>query len=116
MAQVVRLVDDIDPAIEDGVETVQISYGGTDYEIDLGKEHRDTLDEVMKNWLAHARRVGATSGRLARGHGAATGTRPARRDRAQTGHIRQWARDQGMEISERGRIPADVMAKYQQAH
>lgn len=113
MAEVTKLVDDMDGS-EDAVKRVLLSYDGTDYEIDLSKKNKDTLNEVLKDWLGHARRMGATSGRLARG-GARSGT--TRRDRTQTSHRRQWARENGWpDISERGRIPHAAEVAYEEAH
>jgi hypothetical protein len=58
--------------------------------------------------VAHARKAGtsSTSRRRPRTTGA----------RQQTASIRTWAKDHGMQVNERGRIPANVVKEYDAAH
>jgi len=100
----VLYVDDIDGSEAEG--TVRFRFDGTDYEIDLNKEHTDQFAHAIGPFIAAARRI-SSSRRPARGTGAA---------RHNLSDVRAWARDQGVKISDRGRIPAEVLAKYQQAH
>jgi Lsr2 len=100
----VLYVDDIDGSDAEG--TVRFAFDGTDYEIDLNKEHAEQLAEAIGPFIAAARRV-SSSRRPARG---------ARAGRHDLSDVRAWARDQGIKISERGRIPAEVLAKYNAAH
>jgi|SRR3954449_4898022 len=110
---VVRLVDDLDDTeIQDGEgQTVKFGLDGTSYEIDLTNNHADELREVVSRYVQAARRVGtarpAASPSRSRG--------PVRRDREQTQAIRDWAKQQGMEVSERGRIPKNVLDAYNAA-
>ena len=100
----VVLEDDLDggPA----VETVRFAVGGADYEIDLNKKNAAAFRKKLAPFLEHARRAGRgarrRAGRSAAGreHGAA---------------IRAWANEQGIPVSDRGRIPADVVARYDAA-
>jgi len=103
MAQKVHvvLIDDIDGANAD--ETVRFSLDGAAYEIDLSAANAARLRTVMAEFVGHARRA---QGR---------GTR-RRSSRSKSAEIRAWARDQGIEVSERGRIPADLTAKFEAAH
>jgi nucleoid-associated protein Lsr2 len=100
----VLYVDDIDGSEAEG--TVRFGLGGTDYEIDLNKEHADQFAEALSPFIAAARKV-PSSRRAARG------TRSARHDQSD---VRAWARAQGIKVSDRGRIPADILTKYHAAH
>ena len=99
----VRYVDDIDGSEADG--TVRFGLGGADYEIDLSKQHADQLAAAIGPYVQAARKV--SSRRPVRG------ARPARHDQSA---VRAWAREQGLPVSDRGRIPADVLAQYESAH
>jgi hypothetical protein len=101
----VTITDDIDGS--DGAETVSFGFGGQTYEIDLGKKNLDTFKKGLQPFIDSGRRVGRQSVvRSARG-------RTARKD---SSAIRAWAAEQGLAVSERGRIPASVVAKYEAAH
>ena len=97
------LVDDLDGG--EAVETVSFALDGTSYEIDLSKEHAKALRDALATYVASARRAG---GRRGRGRGGRGGGRAS-----DTAAIREWARSQGMKISDRGRIPADIIEKYE---
>jgi len=98
-------IDDIDGSEAAG--TVRFGLDGADYEIDLSAEHTDDLYATLQAYISHARKVGGTSRRPARGHRAA---RPI-----DTTAVRSWAREQGIDIKDRGRVPADIIAKYEAA-
>ena len=112
MAQKVtrELVDDLDGS--PAAATVRFGYDGRDYEIELSEAHATELDEFLAPYLEHARRV-SDGGRAGRGRRPPRQTRQPRED---TQAIRRWAREQGYQVSERGRIPTDVVAAYQAAH
>lgn len=114
MAQkvVVNLLDDIDGS--EAVETVAFSYKGTDYTIDLNVKHAAKLDKNLAEFVEHAQKVGATSMRQ---RPAGTRKRAAKgpSSREANQRIREWAKAQRIEIAERGRIPADVVAKAEAA-
>lgn len=97
-------VDDIDGSDAEG--TVRFGIDGAEYEIDLNKKHADNLAEAIRPYIDVARKV-SSSRRAARG------SRPARHDQSD---VRAWARAQGLKVSDRGRIPADVLARYESAH
>jgi Lsr2 len=100
----VLYVDDIDGSDAEG--TVRFGLGGTDYEIDLSKKHADEFAAAIGPFIDAARKVPST-------RRAARGPRAPRHDQSD---VRAWARDQGIKISTRGRIPADVLARYHAAH
>ncbi|MFW6203781.1 MAG: histone-like nucleoid-structuring protein Lsr2 [Actinomycetota bacterium] len=98
------LVDDLDGGRAE--ETVSFALDGVSYEIDLSKSNAETLRDTLSKYVAAARRTG---GRRARGRGRG-------RSSAETAAIREWARSQGFKISDRGRIPADILEKYEAAN
>jgi Lsr2 len=110
MAQIreVRLIDDLDGEAAD--ETIEFGIDGKNYEIDLSNANASKLRDALASYVAAARRSG---GRRSRSGGAGAG--PARRpsiDREQNQAIREWARKRGMKVSDRGRIPAEVLEAY----
>jgi hypothetical protein len=100
----VVLEDDLDGGPAD--ETVRFGLDGVEYEIDLSKQHARTFRRELASFLVHARR--AELGRR---------RRPARGSsgRRRSGDIRAWAKDAGIQVSDRGRIPASVVTQYQAA-
>jgi hypothetical protein len=102
MAQKVQvtLVDDLDGGTAQ--ETISFSIDGNNYEIDLSAENAKKLREAIARFADAGRRVTATR----RGARAKSGgPNPAA--------IRDWARSQGVPVSERGRISAELLAQYQ---
>ena len=100
----VLYIDDIDGSPADG--TVVFGLDGTTYEIDLSKKHADQLAKVIGPYIEAARKVPAS-------RRSATRSRPARHNQSD---VRAWARDQGLKVSDRGRIPSDLLARYEAAH
>lgn len=101
----VALEDDLEggPA----VETVRFSVGGTEYEIDLNKKNAAAFRRKLAPFVEHARRAG-------RGPRRRSGRSAAGRERGAA--IRAWAQEQGIAVSARGRIPADVVEQYDGRH
>lgn len=88
-------------------ETVAFAVDGSGYEIDVCKKHASALRDAFAPYVGAGRR--ASGGTRGRGGRRRTGARRA-------GDIREWARSQGLAVSERGRISADIQAKYDAAH
>jgi hypothetical protein len=114
MAQkvVVELVDDLDGTASDDISTVTFELDGVEYEIDLTEDNANRLRDGLANFIAAARRTG---GRVRRGTRASRPSGRPAADREQTKAIREWARDNGYDLAERGRIPGSVIAAYEQA-
>jgi len=110
MAQKVQviLVDDLDGG--EAEESVSFSLDGVSYEIDLSAANAEALRDAIAPWVGHARKI---SGRSGRGRGSGRG-RPAAK--ADLGDVRSWARENGYQVSDRGRVSAEVMAAYEGAH
>jgi hypothetical protein len=106
----VTLIDDLDGG--EAEEQVEFSVDGKSYEIDLSAKNSEKLREALAPYIAAARRTG---GRRSAAAAAAPAARPVS-DRQQNQAIREWATEQGMKISERGRIPSNVLEAYHAAH
>ncbi|MFC7626063.1 Lsr2 family protein [Microlunatus sp. GCM10028923] len=107
---VTRFEDDLDgKPIKDGQGgTFSFSLDGVEYEIDLSAKNKEALDKALAPYLSAARRTG---GRRRAGGGAGS----ARTAPSQTRAIREWAVDNGYEVSSRGRIPEEIVAAYNSA-
>ncbi len=117
----VQLVDDIDGS--EAEESVTFALDGTTYEIDLSGEHAAALRDALAPYVGAARKAdgGGSNGRRSggagrRGSGGSGGGSASSSDRERTAAIRQWAREQGMEVNERGRIPNKIVQAYDAAH
>jgi Lsr2 len=107
MAKTVSVVitDDVDGSPD--AETVAFSLDGHNYEIDLGKKNLAKLRKSLQPFMDAGRKTAhRRTAKAPRGTGART-------DRAA---VRAWAAGQGLKVSERGRISAEVMSKYHAAH
>jgi Lsr2 len=100
----VALEDDLDGGPAD--ETVRFGLGGTDYEIDLSTKNATVFRRQLAPFIEHARRTG-------RGLRRRPGRTASGRERS--ADIRAWAKDQGITVSDRGRIPASVAEQYEAA-
>jgi hypothetical protein len=93
----ITLVDDLDGAEAAG--TVAFGLDGTNYEIDLSEVHAKELRTALEGFIAVARKV--------------SGRKRAKKSTHSAREIRQWAQEQGMEVSTRGAISAEVVAAYE---
>ncbi|MDT0276285.1 histone-like nucleoid-structuring protein Lsr2 [Blastococcus goldschmidtiae] len=109
MAQTTRvlIVDDLDgnELPEGQGQTVTFALDGTGYEIDLSKKNADKLRADFKRYVDAARKVSR--------RGSVPGPRKSRED---SSAIREWAKKNGHEVSERGRIPTAVIQAYEAAN
>ena len=124
MARKVQVIlsDDLDDSIS-ADETVTFSLDGTTYEIDLSDKNAAEMRDVFAKYVDAARKVSSRgtrasgAGRSRATGGASTGNGGGgRMDREQAGAIRDWARKNGHEVSDRGRIPGSVVEAYEAAH
>lgn len=102
----VLLVDDVDGS--EAVETVSFALDGVTYEIDLNDAHAAELRSAAQSWAEHARRTG---GRKSAGRSSSPSTGAQERS-----DIRAWARDQGFDVGEKGRIASSIREAYAAAH
>lgn len=106
---VVELIDDISG--KPAQETVTFALDGMVYEIDLSAENADRLRSGLAPFLDKARKAGTPRGQRAAVRTDAVTSRTAR-SREESADIRAWAKQQGIVVNERGRIPAKVIEAY----
>ncbi len=108
-----QLVDDLDGSILDvgEGETVLFSLDGTAYEIDLTDGNAAALRDAFAPYVTAARSISSSRG--ASSEASRRRRRPGQQDYSA---IRSWAKDNGYQVSERGRVPASVIDAYEAAH
>jgi len=116
----VILIDDVEGGEAD--ETVTFALDGVSYEIDLTSERAAQLRDALAPWVGHARKSGGRSGGAGRrttrasgtsGSSSASGSASSGVD---TAAVREWARENGHTVSERGRISGAVLDAYKAAN
>ena len=103
------LIDDLDGTeIKDGeAQSITFSWSGVDYSIDLGKANADKFEKAIGPYLEKAQRVGGRKNRPS--------SSPSPGSQVDTKAVRAWAASNGIQLSNRGRVPADVIEKYKLA-
>jgi hypothetical protein len=106
MAQRTQIVftDDLDGS--EASETIRFGLAGTQHEIDLNAEHADQFRNAIQPYISSGRKIGGSVRRSSRGAGR-SGPSPQ--------EIRAWAKGQGLKVNERGRVPAELIVKFQAA-
>jgi hypothetical protein len=100
-------VDDIDGSEAEG--TVRFALDGSEFEIDLNAKHSAALRKVLGRYTAAARKSAGTRRPARRARGGGSGE-------VKTTEVREWAKSQGIDVKERGRIPAELVVKFQAAN
>jgi len=100
-------IDDLDGSEAEG--TVRFGLDGADYEIDLSAGHAQALREALARYVQAARRAGGGSRWPVRGG------RKAPADGLNTTEVREWAKAQGIEVKDRGRVPSELVVKFKAA-
>ena len=109
MAQKIEtlFIDDIDGSAAEG--TVRFGLDGTEYEIDLNAKHAQELRDALARYMNAGRRAGRGARRPARGGGRGSASGP------NSTEVREWAKAQGIEVKDRGRMPAELVVKFKEA-
>ena len=100
-------IDDLDGSEAEG--TVRFGLDGAAYEIDLNAGHARALRDALSRYVQAARRAGGGARRPARSG------RRARADGVDSTEVREWAKAQGIEVKDRGRVPAELVVKFKAA-
>ncbi|SFT21255.1 Lsr2 family protein [Streptomyces sp. ok210] len=110
MAQKIVTVytDDLTGAESEEVQTRTFSLDGVNYEIDLVSDNYDKLFEALAPFIANGRKLGRSVGRRR--------SRKESTDGPSAAEIRAWARENGHQVNDRGRVPASTREAYQKAH
>lgn len=108
-----QLIDDISgrEIVDGDGERIEFSVRGAAYQIDLLSENVAKFEKALAPYLDAAQRVRASGSRQAKSAGSAS-----RASKEQLAAIREWARKQGHEVSERGRIKAEIVEAFEAAH
>lgn len=112
---VTRLLDDM----EDGVEadlTIEFGLEGKRYEMELSNANALKLRSLLSPWIANARPAGRRTRNITRSTKTASEGPLADYSKDQRAAVRTWAMAQGMQVSPRGRISADIVKAYELAH
>jgi hypothetical protein len=106
MAQKVHITleDDLDGG--DASETVSFALDGRNYEIDLNDKNAKALRDALTKYVAGARRAGGRAAAAKRRTQVGTSAR----------EIRDWARSNGRQVPDRGRIPSEIREAFEAAH
>ena len=104
------LTDDLDGKEAEDIQTVAFSLAGTSYELDLGDKNRAKLETALHPFVQAPRKVSDRRSSRTRAGSAKTNNR----DELQA--IRDWARSNGHQVSDRGRISSEVREAYDSAH
>ncbi|MYW96799.1 Lsr2 family protein [Amycolatopsis rubida] len=106
----VEMVDDIDGSIAE--QTVPFSLDGVSYEIDLSEDNAAALRDELARYVAASRRVGGRKVRMAAGQSPRPASTAADRERNKA--MREWAENNGFTVSDRGRLPAEIVKAYEE--
>ncbi|NLU68956.1 Lsr2 family protein [Streptomyces sp. HNM0574] len=111
MAQKVQIIytDDLTGEESEDIQTHEFSLNGVYYQMDLTPGNYDQLNEALNPFIAKAQRV-------KKSRKAVAGASRKQSSSTETAKIREWAKAQGYEVNERGRIPANIQEAYAKAH
>jgi hypothetical protein len=101
----IQFTDDLDGGPAD--TTITFAVDGTAYEIDLSAAHAEELRQAIAPFVASARKLGSSTRRAAKA-ARATGPSPSA--------VREWAKAEGIKVSDRGRVPAELIVKFSEAN
>jgi hypothetical protein len=100
-------IDDLDGSEADG--TIRFELDGTEYEIDLSTDHARALRDALAPYVSAARRSGGGARRPARNGRTAPGSG------LNSTEVREWAKAQGIDVKDRGRVPAELVVRFKAA-
>lgn len=99
---IIRITDDIDGS--EAVESIRFAFRGTDYDIDLNAKNVAAIEKSFEKWIQHGQK--SDPGIRTRQR------RSSVKNKDQTAAVREWAKANGYQVSDRGRIAAEVRAAY----
>ena len=102
---ITHITDDLDGSSD--ATTIEFSYKGTPYTIDLAEKNEAKFDKAMERFILAATQVKART---------SSNRRSSSNSRKDLSAVRTWAKSQGLEVSERGRIPKNIVEQYEAAH
>ena len=118
MAQrtIVTLVDDLTGEVAENISTVEFALDGRTYELDLTDDNSAKLHDALSQYVNAARKIGGRRHSAARPDGGSKSTgRATGHNRETLKSIREWAKKNGHNVSDRGRLPAEVVQAWETA-
>jgi Lsr2 len=113
---IVTLVDDLTGEAAENISTVEFALDGRAYELDLTDENSARLHDALAPYVNAARKLGGRRRRGARpGRGVPSAGRGPGYDRQTLKSVREWAKKNGYNVRDRGRLPAEVLQAWQTA-
>lgn len=109
----VTLIDDLDGS--EAVDTVEFAYKGKTYTLDLNEENLAGFDEAMAPYLAGASEAGAVKAPRSRATSVPKPRASSNGGDVDPKSVRAWAEANGITVSPRGRLKADLVAKFKEA-
>jgi hypothetical protein len=118
---IVTLIDDLTGEEAEDITTVEFALEGVTYEIDLANDNAAKLRDNLSRYVAAARK---TSTRRPGTRGSdRSGARGGNGSAARSGYnrdtlraIREWAKQNGHSVSDRGRLPLNVLNAWEANH
>jgi len=105
MAQRVHVVLDDDIDGSEATQTVSFALDGTSYEIDLNDKNAAALRDALATYIGHGRKSSSSR----RG----AGRRGSKGAGVNASEVRDWARSNGYQVSDRGRVPREVVEAFE---
>ncbi|WP_329351871.1 Lsr2 family protein [Streptomyces sp. NBC_01261] len=105
--RVLLLTDDISGGEAD--QTMTFGLDGRSFEIDLNDKNAEKLRKALKPYVEAGRKTGGRTAPRRHGAGATSGG-------GDTAAIRAWAKENGFEVNDRGRVPANIRDAYAKAN
>ena len=112
----VVLTCDVHEGAAEAAATVTFTVEGQSFECELCEAHLAEFRDAMEIWSSHSRPVGRGRAAQAAGRSGRASRKATSAEGPSSSDIREWARAQGLEVSSRGRIPAELHAAYEAAH
>lgn len=95
--------DDLDGGKAEG--TIRFGFDGNSYEIDLSRANTRAFEKTMALYVGHARKVRSTRAKAS----------SAAKGKHDLSAVREWAKNAGYDVSDRGRVAAAVIEAYEAA-
>ncbi|RLV54602.1 Lsr2 family protein [Aeromicrobium phragmitis] len=98
--------------IESGTPTLTFAFDGTSYEIDVTEKEKDEIEKAFAPYIRAGRKSNSAASARRRGRRSGGSSNSG----SQAKEVRAWAKEQGIDVPARGRIPADILEKYNAAN
>jgi hypothetical protein len=102
---ITQITDDLDGSKD--AQEVSFAFDGTEYTIDLSRKNRAAFEKALQPYIDAGAKMSKRS---------STSSRRTSSSRKDYSNIRNWAKGQGIEVSDRGRIPRSIVEQYEAAH